>query len=156
MTFNALRDPYRSTAIGGFGVDHMAIQWGSIERRAAPASGALTTAATASRSWSVRRREVVEQDRPFRGRHLRAEVDHLVDCLLPFRPRPRSDNSCRRVALAAHILKNARWFLPAREGGGSQPDPQSSHWNNISKWDHIGLAQLLYQLVKPTCEKPVW
>src|SRR5438046_8556521 len=63
MAFDAIRDPHRSAAIGGVGVDHMAVQGRSIERGAAAASTASTTAAaSACRSWSVRRGEVRSEE----------------------------------------------------------------------------------------------
>src|SRR5207248_5383540 len=121
-------DPYRSAAIGRLGVDHMAVEGGSIERGAAPASAASTAAAaSACRSWSVCRGEVIEQNRPFLSRHLSAKVDHLIDSLLPLRPGTRSDHRFRRVALATHILKYAGRLLRARERGGSQTDPHDPH-----------------------------
>src|SRR5215471_12339043 len=65
MAFDALGDPDRSAAIGGVGIDHMAVERRSVHCGTAPAPAASTTsAASGSRSGSVRRGEVVEQDCP--------------------------------------------------------------------------------------------
>ena len=90
-------------------------------------------AASACRSRSVRRGDVVEHNRPFLGRDFSAEIDHLIDRLLPFRPGTRSDHRFRRVALATHILKYAGRLLRARERGGSQTNPHNPHRDTISK-----------------------
>ena len=71
MAFDAPGDPYRSAAIGGIGVDHMAVEGRSIQRGATAASAASTTSDTSAwRSRGVRRGEVVEQNRPFLGETL--------------------------------------------------------------------------------------
>src|SRR5579864_5748043 len=68
VALDALRHPYLSAAVGGFGIHHMAVEGRSIEGGAAAASP--SSSAPAGRSWTVCRGEVVEQDRPFLGGHL--------------------------------------------------------------------------------------
>src|ERR1044071_5748220 len=76
MAFDALRHPHRSAAIGSVWVNHMPVQRRSIERGPATASSPPTTAAAPDcRSGTVRHGKEVEQDRPFLGRHLGAEVN---------------------------------------------------------------------------------